>query len=221
MALNNEKLKGLRCQYKSYKNITKLIIDIIKINNINKIKIIKIVSIFILSFLFSGYCISINKFHPIFEIMIDIDISISVSLLGLLIAGFSIVLSSLNKDSLYLLILTKDKKNKDDSFFKRTLLLCIEPLIWFIILLVIAFSFKILYVLYPKEHLTILVNNIVKCMVLLIISIGTIFSLISLKTFILNMCNLLLMYANFEILERQAKSKGSNIEEIISQIEKD
>ena len=94
-------------------------------------------------------------------------------------------------------------------------------MIWFIILLVIAFSFKILYVLYPKEHLTILVNNIVKCMVLLIISIGTIFSLISLKTFILNMCNLLLMYANFEILERQAKSKGSNIEEVISQIEKD
>lgn len=219
MALNNEKLKSLRCQYKSYKSFTQLIIDIIKINNINKTKIRNIIIIFIASLLVSGYCIGINKFNTVFESIIDIDISISVSLLGLLIAGFSIVISSLNKDSLYLLILSKDNDKKNDSFFKRTLLLCIEPLIWFVFLLVITFSFKILYILYPKGYFPIIVDDTIKLIVLFITSMGTIFSLISLKTFILNMCNLLLMYANFEILERQAKSLGISIEEIIKQFE--
>jgi len=151
--------------------------------------------------------------------MTDVNITVSVTLLALLIAGFSIVLSSLNKNSLYLLILTNDPKRKDDSFFKRTILLCIEPLIWFTILLIISFSFKIFQVIYPSEISSLNLNYIIKVSVIFCIFVVTIFSLISLKTFILNMCNLLLLYANFEILERQAKSTGSSIEELINKLE--
>lgn len=219
MTLKNEKLKNLRYQYGSYKSFTRLIIDIIKINNVNKNKLIKMFVILIISFLFSLYCISNQKFKSVFTIMTDVNITVSVTLLALLIAGFSIVLSSLNKNSLYLLILTNDPKRKDDSFFKRTILLCIEPLIWFTILLIISFSFKIFQVIYPSEISSLNLNYIIKVSVVFFIFVVTIFSLISLKTFILNMCNLLLLYANFEILERQSKSTGSSIEELINKLE--
>jgi hypothetical protein len=219
MALNKEKFEKIKCQYTSYTSFSGLVKDIMKSNDLDITKIKKIFFILIIDIIFSYYCVSTNKFMAIFTVMSDINITVSVTLLALLIAGFTIVLSSLNKNSLYMLILHPDNEKKENSFFKKTILLCIEPLVWFIFLLIISFSYKILNIVYPKEFFSFEINYIIKIVVLFSILSVTSFSLISLKTFILNMCNLLIMYANFEILERKAESEGKDIKDIIKNFE--
>lgn len=207
MGLNQESYTKLRSDYKSYIKLSTLLKDIFKVNAFSPKKKISISIIIVLLFISSIIISSKFEFQFIFNKLSALNISISITLLALLIAGFSLVLSGLNKDSLYLLILSTDSSASNSSFFKRTILLCVEPLIWFMLLLFITLIFELLYLLYPSTIICSCVNSIIKCIIIFILLIAITFSVLSLKTFILNICNLLLMCANFEMLSRQAKSK--------------
>lgn len=218
MALNKNSQDNLNKQFKSYDSTLDLVKHINKINKFDFKKILRL--IIVLSFsIITSVLLSIHiKFSDVFNYISNINITISVGLLCLLIAGLPMLLSSFNKDSLYSLILTLDK-DKNTSFFKKSLLIFIEPLIWLLVLLIVSYIFKLIYFLYPILHFKSSFLFIIKVLVLTtMISIG-IFSIISLEFFILNVYNLLSANARFELLERHVKSKNYDINEILKNLE--
>lgn len=220
MSLSKNSINELQNELQTKESIIEIIKDLQSQNIITRNKVIRLVIFFIFAILITILTINKNKFSTVFFIFIDSSINMCVCLLGLLIAGFSIVISSLHKNSLYCIILNHENKN---SQYKKTILNCIEPLIWFTLLLIISILFKLLYSEIPNIDIY-LIKIILKSISLFTITMLILESLCSLEMFILNMYNLLVTYANWEVLERYAKSKSQensniSIETIISNLE--
>lgn len=218
MALNKNSQDKLNKQFKSYDSSLDLIKDVIKISNFNFKRVFRLIIVLLFSVIISVILSIHIKFSEVFNYISNINITISVGLLCLLIAGLPMLLSSFNKDSLYSLILEIDKDTKT-SFFKKSLLIFIEPLLWLLLLLLVSYILKLIYFLYPILHFKSSFIFIIKILVLTtMISIG-IFSIISLEFFIINVYNLLSANARFELLERHIKSKNYDINKIIENME--
>ena len=112
MALNKNALKKLNKEFESYDNFTSLFLDIICLNKLTLGMILKCIFLLILAISFSYYSIKNVGFNISFSKLSEISMMLSVGLLGLLIGGFSIVLSSINNKTLYCLILYNDTKEK-------------------------------------------------------------------------------------------------------------
>ena len=223
MSLSKDSIEKLNNQFKSYDSIFSLSIDIIKLGKPSKFKILRIIRIivtFLLTISISLYTTFRLEFNPIFEYMTGISITFSVGLLCLLIAGLTIVLSSLSKNSIYALILQQDENKKNQiSFYKKTLIQCVEPLMWFLILLIESYFLKISYFFYKTITIYQLAIPFVKFTVIFILTLTTLISIFSLGTFILNMYNLLAANARFEILERHAKSNNISFDILLAEFE--
>ena len=220
MGLNSNSAKKLNSNFSSYLNLKDLIVDIFKVNRINKRKILYVTST-ILILTICSFALTHNfSFNIIFEKLSDISITLSIGLFGTLIASFSIAISGLNRNSLYCLILNIDEKRNRNSYFKNSILICFEPLIWFLVLLFITLIFELSYFLYKPEFFSTDINYLIKAIVISIMLNLLTFSLISMKTFLLNFCNLLFMCAKFEITFRRAGT-DENIDTLISELEKD
>mgnify|MGYP000002017211 CR=1 FL=1 len=219
MALDKESTDLLNSTYKSYKNFNDFIIDIFRVNKFNSRKIFSIILIVAISVIFSTIIAYKYSFNDIFSKFSNINITICIGLFGTLIASFSIALSGLNRDSLYCLILSVDKRNSGNSFFKNIILICFEPLVWFFILLCLTLGIEIVRLIYPQELLPMCFNYFIKVIVFSTLFSTIIFSLSSLKTFLMNFCNLLFMCSKFEILFRTSKSSGCEIDQLIDILE--
>lgn len=221
MSLSKDSVKKLKKEFKSYKSFAGLFIDVLKVNKFSFKKNIKLILFILISLLLSFYLIKFLGFKNSFTNLTDLNMTLSIGLIGLLIGGFSIVLSSLNNDAIYYLILNRDESNNNQSTYKITLLFCVEPLLWFTLLLVLTFSLKILYLIYPSI-IVILPNktiNFLKVLTLSLLLILSFISLNSLITFIINMYNIIASNANFSVLSRYAKQNGLSLEELIEQLE--
>jgi len=221
MSLSKDSVSKLNKEFKSYKSFTSLFIDVLKANKLTLTKIIKLVLIITFSISISFYLIKSIGFKDSFNNLADLNMTISIGLIGLLIGGFSIVLSSLNNDTIYYLILNRDKSKKFQSTYKITLLFCVEPLLWFTILLILTFLLKILYIIYPSISLDLTTYSlmILKIFILFILLLLSFISLNSLITFIINMYNIISANASFSILSRYAEQNGTSLEELINQAE--
>lgn len=221
MSLSKDSVKKLKKEFKSYKSFTCLFIDVIKVNKFSFRKNIKLTFFILISILLSFYLIKFLGFKNSFTNLTDLNMTLSIGLIGLLIGGFSIVLSSLNNDTIYYLILNRDESNNDQSTYKITLLFCVEPLLWFSLLLILTFSLKIIYLIYPSITVN-LPNetiNFLKVVTLSLLLILSFISLNSLITFIINMYNIIASNASFSVLSRYAKQNGLSLEKLIEQLE--
>ena len=226
MSLSHDSLNKLQNELQSKNSIVEIIKDLKAQNKFKKNKVIRLLIFFIFATLITALTLIHNNFSTMFLWILESSINMCASLLGLLIAGFSIIISSLSNNSLYCIILSYDKKSKGKtSKFKQTILYCIEPLIWFTILLIIALVFKYLYYSIPNisEYS---IKIVLKSISLFTIIILMLESLCSLEIFVLNVYNLIVMYANWEVLDRATKSKidqnpDMGIEKIIENLEND
>ncbi len=218
MALSTSNAKKLVTDLKSYTNIYSLCKEIIAANNMTPMKYLKSVFFYIFTLIISFLLIKHVSFNILFENIVNLNLTISVGLIGLLIGGFSIVMSSATGDSLYCLILYKEK-NKNMSFYKETLLKCMEPLIWFLLLLFISFTLRIMYLFYSNSNLNIQFSYLIKGVVISILLHLVLTSLKSLEIFLLNMYNMITAYSRFEVLNRLAKSRNKSMEEVIVDLE--
>lgn len=221
MALSKDSVKKLKKEFDSYENFKDLFLDVLKVNDFNFKKIISLVLYAFISILLSFYMIKYISFKESFATLTDLNITLSVSLLGLLIGGFSIVLSSLNSDAIYYLILIINKSKKHKSSYKITLLFCVEPLLWFTILLILTFGLKIIYPIYISMPIILSITTIfyLKILILFLLLFLSFICLNSLVFFIINMYNIIAANANFSILSRYATQNNSSIEEIIEKLE--
>ena len=111
MSLSKDSAKKLNNEFKSYKNFFTLFLDILKVNKFTFKKILISILFIIIVILFNYLSINKNGFKESFAIICDINFTLSIGLIGLLIGGFSIVLSSVNNETLYCLILYRDDSN--------------------------------------------------------------------------------------------------------------
>lgn len=216
--LNPNAVDELNKELSSPKSIKKLLKEILLANTINKHKLIKILFLFLISFFVSFFILKVNSFSNSFEQITNINMSTGIGLIGLIIGGFSIVIASLSSESVYCLLLDKSM-NKNFSTYKATILYCIEPLFWFCFLLIITFSFKLLYLIYPSFNFNYIPSIYLKLLVLTILILIMFLSLISLLYFIFNIYNIILSNARFEVLKRYAEENDSSIESIIRNLE--
>lgn len=217
MALKKEVFVDIVNQFSSYKKIYPLLKEILLEEKLTIAKVLKTIFTLLLVVLFSYFLVKYISFTDSFNYIVDINLMISVGLIGLLIGGFSIVMSSVTKDTLYCLILYKG--GSKHSFYKTTLLRCMEPLIYFFILLSISFIFKLIFLLAPAINFPPLLVPSIKIIVLSILIYTAILSLKSLEVFLVNMYNILTAHTRFELMDRYAHSTGQNIDVIISDLE--
>lgn len=230
MALNRTNANKLLDELKSYTNIYSLCKDIFSVDSFTPVKVLKSICFFILILLISFVLVNYVSFNILFENIISLNLTISIGLIGLLIGSFSIVMSSTNNDSLYYLILSRDdnntnkkntrkKKKKKVSFYRNILLNCMEPLIWFTLLLFISFILKIIYILYSNLNLYIQFSYWIKGIVISILLYVVFSSLKSLEVFLLNMYNMITAHSRFEVMNRFAKSNNLSMKEVIVTLE--
>ncbi|TBX17486.1 hypothetical protein BFS06_04590 [Clostridium perfringens] len=224
MALNKSSLNKLNKELSSCKNL----IDLIKltklVNNFTFLKLLKLILIILISIILSiGLCYT-SKFSNLLNTLTDIGLTLSIGLIALIIAGYSIVMGSLSNDNIYFLLLNTESlnKSKNISLYSSTIIKCTEPLIWFIFLLTFSISFKIAYLL--KDFININQIQIIFFIKVIIISILILFiiiTIISLIYFVINMYNVLVANARFELLHRHAKNTGSSFDSLLESFEND
>lgn len=217
MGLKKEVFMNLVNQFTSYKSLLLLLKQIILDSNITFRKIFKILLFLLISVFISILLIDYTEFDFVFNYITDLNLMVSVGLIGLLIGGFSLVMSNITKETLYCLILYKDTTN--NSFYRTTLYRCIEPLIWFFILLTITFSFKILYLISSAITLPTNLIYFVKILIFTILIFIAIIAINSLRVFILNMYNIFTAHTRFELMDRYAKSNNQDLLTIINNLE--
>mgnify|MGYP000275618546 CR=1 FL=1 len=217
MGLKKEVFINLINQFTSYKSLLLLLKQIMVNSNITRGKLLKSLLLFLCALFISTLLINHTEFNFVFNYITDLNLTISVGLIGLLIGGFSLVMSSITKETLYCLILYKDDTN--NSFYRTTLYGCVEPLIWFFILLTITFSFKILYLIYPAITIPKYLISFIKISILTILIFITIIAINSLRVFILNMYNIFTAHTRFELMERYAQSTHQDLSVIINNLE--
>lgn len=217
MGLKKEVFINLIKQFTSYKSLLLLLKQIMVSSNITLFKVFKSSLLFLCSLFISILLINHTEFNFVFNYITDLNLTISVGLIGLLIGGFSLVMSSITKETLYCLILYKDGNN--NSFYRTTLYGCVESLIWFFILLTITFSFKILYLICPAITIPEYLISFIKISILAILIFITTVAINSLRVFILNMYNILTAHTRFELMERYAQSTHQDLSVIINNLE--
>ncbi|WP_040194807.1 hypothetical protein [Clostridium culturomicium] len=220
MSLNKNVRSTLNENYNSYNNIRSLCKDLIMVNNFSFKKILTGFILFLIILLGFLYLMPKIVFSNIFNSMIEFNLTISVSLVGLLIASFSIIMACFNRNSLYSLILSQDDKKKISSF-KVTVLRCIEPLVWFSFLIFLSLGMKLSYLIYRNIGITLNCTALIKSIIASCLLYSIFISFKSLITFILNMTNLIYAYAKFEIQDRVIKSKGLPDDILVTELEKD
>lgn len=218
MALGRKALSDLDAEFESQKNLSSIMKQIYKANTVKGRTKLKLIIILILT-TFLGYQLIMSLgFKDTFSTLIDSNINMSVGLLGLLIGSFSIVMSGISNDTLYCLILYRDEKDTYSSY-KKTLLFCMEPLIWFSILLTLSYSLKIIYMAYAKYNYGIPNIIIIKTLIISMLLFLIIMALDSLRVFLVNIYNVMATSSRFEILNRYSKQTGKSIDIIIEQLE--
>lgn len=218
MALSPNAANKLNNEFDSYNNLSSLCKDIFIANNFTTKKTLIILLTYILTLIIGYLLVMIMPFKIIFESIVDINLTVSVGLIGLLIGGFSIIMATTNSDSLYCMILFREGKKKV-SLYKLIIIRCIEPLVWFSILLSISFIFKILYLVYPYINLIICNPLIIKVILISLLLFSVVISINSLIVFIINITNIVFTNSRFEILKRYADNTDMSFEELISQHE--
>ncbi|MDT9335859.1 hypothetical protein P3F01_05610 [Clostridium perfringens] len=222
MALNESSLKKLNSELSSCKNL----IDLIKltklVNDFTILKLLKLLLILIISISLSIALCYKSNFSQLITTLTDSGLTLSIGLIALIIAGYSIVMGSLSNDNIYYLLLNIEtrKKGKSISLYSSTIIKCTEPLIWFVFLLIFSMSFKITYLLkdFIKIHLINLVFFI-KIIIIAILLFFLIIAILSLIYFIINMYNVLTANARFELLHRHAKNTGKSFDIILKSFE--
>ena len=218
MGLKREVFINLINQFTSYKSLLLLLRQIIFNGDIKLRKVLKTLLLFLCTLFISTLLNNYTEFNFVFNYITDLNLTISVGLIGLLIGGFSLVMSNITKETLYCLILYKDD-NTNNSLYRTTLYGCVEPLIWFFILLTITFCLKLLYLIYPAIIIPKYLISFIKISILTILVFIAVIAINSLRVFILNMYNIFTAHTSFELMERYADSTHQDLSVIINDLE--
>ncbi|EGT0013134.1 hypothetical protein I9Y33_000966 [Clostridium perfringens] len=219
MALNESSLKKLNSELSSCKNLVDLIKLTKLVNDFTILKLLKLILISTISIILSISLCYKSDFSNLITVLTDSGLTLSIGLIALIIAGYSIVMGSLSNDNIYYLLLNIEqskKKKKTISLYSSTIIKCTEPLIWFVFLLIFSMLFKITYLL--KDFIKIHLVNLVPFIKIVVITILLFFisiAILSLIYFIINMYNVLTTNARFELLHRHAKNTGKSFDLIL------
>lgn len=226
MSLSKNSLNYLRKEFESIRSFHKLFFSLVANNNFTIFKLIRLVIYLIFSIFVSYFMCIGNEFKPLFDTITNAGIALTSGMFGLIVAGLSIILSIFNNDLTYCLMLQCEKTRKRRKrkynvkpFYKSIILNCIEPLMWFLILLIVCYTFKLLYLLPSFFQLTQKLILILKTTIITTVLFFSLLSINSLVIFIINLYNLLCSRGNFIILEKYSKSQQASLDLIIKNLE--
>lgn len=226
MGLNKKSCSHLLNELKDEENFIGIFKKLYSLKNLSYKSVIINLFLIITIFCISMLVILQNNFKDIFFPIIDASLTMSVGILGFLIAGFSIFLSAIDKSFMYALILT-DYKNKKISYYKNILLNFMEPFILFIVILLSVFLFRFLYglkYLLPNNEFYIFSFKLTLIQLVKVISLSYMvyidfLSLYVLKIFILNVYAILSTIAMQVVTQEFFKSNGANYSDFVKSLE--
>ncbi|WP_415328059.1 hypothetical protein [Clostridium perfringens] len=216
MSLTSSSVEKLDKELNSCTSIKNLIKLTLSVNNFNIKKLLSLVVIIAISLSLSLILCKNNLFSILIDNITSMGLTISIGLVALIIAGYSIVMGTLTKENIYFLLLVKDNDKENSlSLYTATILKCIEPLLWFTTLLIFSTGYKLLYMINILYTFNESIKIIIKLLIISSLIFLIIISIISLIYFILNIYNIFVANARFELFKKYSESSGSSIENIL------
>lgn len=222
MPLSKETFNKIDSEFKEQCGFFEVFKSSFKNDPIKKGTFIIFIFIFI-GFIIMSYPISLsNKTTDLFSQILDKGFDFSIGILGFLIAGFTIYSTMIDKDLVYILILTKNKENKSNSLITNYLIF-FKPFGIFLILLFLCLTYKFFLSVWCSldynKILSLFLNNKFVLNIFISIVISSLFlfiliSIYSLKIFIFNIYNSTKSISRLELYR-----KNLNLESYINNLE--